>query len=305
MTDTVTRKLDFVVFGVPRGGTTAVANYISAARGFHCGVEVFPTYMDHATLHPPEAFLTKQHAQWLDTSVQAVRDGRDTIKVYGNKTPTYFYRLPSLLEELDNCPAIACVRDLRDVASSYTKRAENPDDPWASGRIGLFAMGDALLMLHALHRTPAEANILILSQAALLKDWKSVMTGALSHIGPAQISPGTEPDFDPDQLKRINGIKRRAARTEKPVLNENEEAALKRLRRDGVVDFFARKDVVPLNELRADIARLLDGTPPNPVAFSLRHAESHPNPEVKDFFERWSRQAGRAWRLYRDMPPTA
>ncbi|MCA0873433.1 sulfotransferase [Seohaeicola saemankumensis] len=292
----MTRKLDFVVFGVPRGGTTAVANYISAARGFHCGVEVFPTYMDHSTLDVPDAFLTRQHAQWLDTSVQAVRDNLDTLRVYGNKTPTYFYRLPSLLEELDNCPVIACVRDPREVASSYTKRATNPDDPWVRGRIGLFAMGDAILMLHALHRAPPDANIMILPQAALLADWRAVMTRALAHI-----APGTEPDFDPEALQRINGIKKRAARTEKPELTGVEERALKRLRRDGLVDFFARTDVVMLNDVREEIAEIIVRMPPNPVGFIRRLAGEHPDPEVETFFERWSRQASRAWRLYRDM----
>jgi hypothetical protein len=161
-------------------------------------------------------------------------------------------------------------------------------------------MGDALLMLHALHNAPADAKILVLPQAALLADWQAAMTRAVAHI-----APGTEPVFDPGQLKKINTIKKRAEEIEKPVLDPVEDRALARLKRDGVVDFFARDSVVELDALRGEIAEILTRTPPNPIAFIRHRAEDHPDPEVKVFFERWSRHAANAWRLYRGMETAA
>lgn len=298
----MTRKLDFIVFGLPRGGTTAVSNYISAAQGFHCGVEVFPTFLDHATLDIPQGFLTRQHKLWNGSSVEEITAHGDQIQVYGNKTPTYFYRLPSLLEDLDNCPAIACVRDLRSVATSYSKRAADANDPWIEGRVGLFAMGDALLLLHALHNTPKGSRVLVLPQGALLADWRAVMTRALAHIAPSELQ-GKEPDFDADKLTVINRIKTREEQREKPALDPVEERALKRLTRDGVMDFFTRPEPVLLDDVRDEIAAILAKTPPNPVAFVRHKAEEHPNPKVQDFFKTWSRHAGQAWRRYRPNAP--
>jgi hypothetical protein len=290
----LTRKLDFVVFGLPRGGTTAVANYISAVPELHCGVEVFPTYMDHATLDVPGAFVERQHDQWNSSSADEIRARGDVIRYFGNKTPTYFYRLPSLLVELDNCPAIACVRDLRAVATSYSKRAGDADDPWVAGRTGLFAMADAILMLQALNAAPEDANILIVSQAALLADWRATMTRAVAHIAPDVVA-----DFAPDRLRRIDHVRDRLSAQEKPTLSAVEERALRRLTKSGAVGFFARPDVVPLSQVRAEIADILTRTPPNPVNFLRRLLEDDPNPAVQGHFERWSRQATRAVRLYR------
>lgn len=289
----MTRKLDFIVFGLPRGGTTAVANYLSAVPQVHCGVEVFPTFLDHAALDIPSAFVERQDALWNDSSAEEIRTRGDEIKVFGNKTPTYFYRLPTLMEELDNCPTIACVRDLREVATSYSKRAGDPGDPWVEGRVGLFAMGDALIMLHALHNTGPEANIMILPQGALLEDWRAVMTRALAHV-----APGIPAEFDEKRLTRIDRIKRKTMAREKPVLEPAEKRALNRLRQDGVFDFFARKDIVMLSEVRDEVAALLERIPPNPIAFVRRHAENHTNPKVMEHFDRWARHARKSARAY-------
>lgn len=289
----MTRKLDFIVFGLPRGGTTAVANYISAVPQLHCGVEVFPTYLDHRDLEIPKGFIERQHDLWNPSSVEEITARGDEISHFGNKTPTYFYRLPSLLEELDNCPAIACVRDLREVATSYSKREADPEDPWKPGRTGIFAMGDALLMLHALHNVPEGSNVMILPQNALLADWKATMTRAVGHI-----APGVAAAFDEDRLKKINKVKRQTMAKEKPPLEDAERRALNRLRKAGLVDLFARDEIVMLEDIRGDIARIIKECPPNPVNFVRQRGADHSNPQVMEFFQGWSRQAARAARLY-------
>jgi hypothetical protein len=190
------------------------------------------------------------------------------------------------------------VRDLRSVATSYSKRAAAPEDPWVEGRVGLIAMGDALLLLHALHNVPKGSNVLILPQGALLADWQAVMTRALGHI-----SPEIEPEFDAEKLKVINRIKTREEQREKPALHPVEPRALTRLERDGVIDFFTRPEPVLLDDVRDEITAILERTPQNPIAFIRRKVEEHPNPKAAEFFERWARQAGRAWRLYRDAAP--
>lgn len=280
------RKLDFVVFGMPRGGTTAVASYISAVDALFCSNEVFPTFMDHSGLDIPAAFLEQQANLQNPRSVDDIRTRGDEILRFGNKTPTYFYRLNPLLEELDNCPAIACVRDPRAVANSYSMRASAPKDLWQEGRVGLFAIGDALLLLHALHQVPADANVLIMPQNALLDDWSGAMQQAIAHI-----APDIPAVFSPARLKRIDRRKKKFGSREKPGLEAVEERALKRMERDGVTAFFDRRDVVPLDAVRGEIGEILARTPANPVNFIHRLVADHPNPEALAYFDRWSRHS--------------
>lgn len=287
----MTRKLDFIVFGMPRGGTTAVAHYLSAMQGVFCGNEVFPTFVDHAKLQMPDNFLHCDHTHWNPNAMEEVTRRRDEIAFYGNKTPTYFYRLNSLLKDLDNCPAIACVRDPKSVAMSYAMRAADPGDRWPEGRAGLFAMGDALLLLHALNNAPAEAKIRIMPQNALLEDWQGAMQIAAGHV-----IPGHEVAYSEDWLKKIRKRKRQASRKKKPDLVQAERQALRRLERSGAVAFMNRSDVVDLNDVRGELAEIVAACPKNPVKFIGRLVENHPNPQARVFYDRWAQHVNRGWR---------
>lgn len=288
------RRLDFVVMGLPRGGTTAVARYLSAVPEIHCGIEVFPTYLDHASLSVPEGFLAHDDPHWLPASVNEVTQRQNEIRWYGNKTPTYFYRLPTLLAQLDDAPAIVCLRDLRAVASSYNARAANPKDlSWDPGRVGLFAIGDALLLLHALAACPARARVLLVPQSALLNDWRAVMERAVAHV-----APGAAPDFDPCRVRGLVAFCDRLVAPPPLRLDLAERRAFTRLDQDGVTDFFADPTPRLLTEVRAGLEALLESAPASPIRFVQRHLESHGTAEAHAFFPTWLRHATRASRLY-------
>ena len=291
---TVVRKLDFFVFGMPRGGTSAVARYISAVDALHCGQEVFPVALDHSKLDIPTGFLEPQANYWIDSSIEEVTRKADTIQLYGNKTPTYFYRLSGLMTELDNAPSIACVRNPRSVAVSYSTRSLNPKDNWKAGRRGLFAIGDALMLAHALHHTPRDAKILVLPQKALLIDWMATMEKAISHI-----APGVSAKFNDVALEKINKIKSRQSSSKKADLEDVELRALKRIEKDGLFDLFNRDDAVLLDEVRDDLARIVHDGPGNPVGFILRLAADHPDPIAREYANRWAKPARRAWQSFK------
>jgi hypothetical protein len=290
----VVKKLDFLVFGMPRGGTSAVARYISAVDALHCGQEVFPISLNHANLDVPTAFLERQAERWNESSVKEVTAKGDKIKFYGNKTPTYFYRLPGVLKELDNVPTIACVRHPRSVALSYSTRSLNPKDNWHSGRRGLFAVGDALMLVHALHHAPRDAKIMILPQKSLLVDWKATMTKAVAHI-----APSVSADFNPKALDEIDLIKNRQTSRTKVELENIEERALNRIERIGLFELFDRDDVFMLNDVREYLARIVSDGPGNPVGFINRLAAEHPDELARNFAERWNNPAKRAWKGFR------
>lgn len=294
------KKLDFLVFGMPRGGTSAVARYISAVDALHCGQEVFPISLDHSKLDVPHAFLERQAERWNDSSVKEVTAKGDLIKLYGNKTPTYFYRLPGVLEELDNVPTIACVRNPRSVALSYSTRSLNPKDNWHAGRRGLFAVGDALMLVHALHHAPRDAKIMILPQKSLLVDWQATMTKAIAHI-----APDIKAEFNPVALEEIDKIKNRQTSRTKVELENIELRALNRIERIGLFDLFDRDDVFMADEVREDVARIVADGPGNPIGFITRLAAEHPDQLARDFVERWTNPARRAWKGFKTSAAAA
>lgn len=292
------RKLDFIVFGMPRGGTSAVGRYLSAVDALHCGQEVFPISLDHAKLNIPEAFLKRQHERWNDSSVADIEARRDQIRFYGNKTPTYFYRLNEVLEELDNCPAIACVRSPRSVALSYSTRSTNERDPWHPGRRGLYAAGDAMMLAHALLNTPETARIMVIPQQSLLEDWRAVMTSAVKLI-----APGAEVEFNQSKLEEIEHIKRRQTSRQKVELEEAEETALKRLEGTGLFELYDRSTPYMLNDVRGQLTEVVSKLPPNPLNFIKRLSEKLPDQVAQDFYERWQSPAKRAWKTLRPRSP--
>ncbi len=290
----MTRKLDFIVFGMPRGGTSAVGRYLSAVKEIHCAQEVVPVNGNHAILDVPDCLLASTGKNWRSSSVADVTARRDTSRYYGNKRPQYFYRLNGVLEELDNCPAIACVRNPRSVALSYSTRSLNPKDNWHAGRRGLFAVGDALMLVHALHHAPRDARIMILPQKALLADWRATMTRAIAHI-----APSIPADFNPAALEEIDKIKNRQTSRSKVDLEKIETRALNRIEQIGLFDLFDRDATFMLDEVRDDLARIVADGPGHPIGFITRLAGEHPDPLARAFAERWSNPAKRAWKQFK------
>lgn len=283
-------KLDFIVFGMPRSGTSATARYLSAIDGIHCGQEVFPLSLDHSRLDVPRAFVERQHDKWNDSSAEIVAAKGDSIRYWGNKTPTYFYRLEQIMEELGQCPAVVCLRAPQSVAQSYSTRAQTERDRWHAGRRGLYAAGDALMLAHVLAAFSRPQNILVLPQNALLHDWKTAMARVAAHV-----APGHPVSFDADVLGRIDQIKARQTKRKKLELEKVERNALKRLDRTGLSDFFDRHEIGLLADVQPELKSLVAHGPPNPVGFMRRLAADHPAPEARAYFQNWSAPAARAW----------
>ena len=293
------RKLDFIVFGMPRGGTSAVSRYISSVDELYCGLEVFPVGLQHDRIDVPQAFLERQHPRWSPVAVKDVMERADTVQRYGNKTPYYIYRLPAILRELDNCPAVGCVREVRPIAMSYSTRAANPRDTWDTGRRGLFAAGDAVMLVHVLLNLPPRTNVMIVPQAALLADWRAVMTKVVGHI-----APGTPAVFNPERLGEIDEIKTSQVGRTKVELVDVEEEALARLEGTGLGELFSRDDVFLVNDVRDELAAIKAACPPDPVAFIGELAERHPEPTLMEYYGRWANLAGKAFqRMYKPQQP--
>lgn len=292
------RGLDFLVWGLPRSGTSAVASYLSAVPGVHCGNEVFPTFLDHGTIRAPRDFLAHDDPLWIPASVAevtAMQARGDEIRVWGNKTPTYLYNLAALHDQLGPVPQLLCLRGLDRVAASYAMRAADPDDSWPRGRGALFACGDALILLHALAQLPRTDHILTVPQARLTADWETVMSRALAHV-----APDVPEGYREQDLVRIAKRRETSAARPKPApakLAQVERDALGKMRKIGAAAFFESDAIGPVSDRRDEIAAILAAAPPDPVkwmrAAVARHPDGQQNGAAQDFLRVWLNHVSR------------
>ncbi|MAU94914.1 sulfotransferase family protein [Marinibacterium profundimaris] len=289
------RPLDYLVYGLPRSGTSAVAAYLSAVPGVHCGLEVFPTFMDHGALRAPRDFLAHDDPLWRPSSVAEVTARGGGIRVWGNKTPTYFYNLAALYDQLGPVPSLLCLRPLEQVAASYAMRAADPEDSWPRGRGALFAFGDALVLLRALHRLERCDHILAVPQGPLVADWRAVMGQALAHV-----APDVPPEFREDELGRIVRRRERSAARPKPPVAEMQQVerdALGKMRQIGATGFFADETIGPVEARRPALEAILQAAPPDPVGWMRRAVERLDDDGAGvAFLEAWTKHVARVTR---------
>ena len=279
--------LDFIVFGVGRSGTTAVAHYLNSIERIHCGIELFPPYLDHRKLVVPDSFLDGPIVP--NTSVngrvsyQSVLQNGNKIKCYGNKTPDYYYRLEGVMSEIGQPKAILCYRDIAKVAQSYSMRAQKVKDGWPRGRTGLFAFLDLALLMMSLNSVNSE-SIFVIPHMALKKDWlKTISSAALFLDG------GHPPDFDADKIAIINSTKRRTEKTKKPKLNPLELKLLKIFDQAKIDSIFIQDQTFMLSEKKELIHRAVQDLNNGLLAEAIELVSRVENEEVKKSLRQWHR----------------
>lgn len=290
------RRLDFIVSGTARSGTTAVTQYLQTVRHIHCANEVFGPTDDHRQLHPPHCFFQAEIAAAASPVLSAYTKYRRSsqaavakatqIAAWGNKSPSYIYRLNGVLSEIARPRAVVLARALMPVAESYVKRALDPDDSFTNGRTGIFAIGDWMALAHALAIAPGD-QVLVLPYRGLVRDWRETITKVCAFV-----SPGTPPDFDEDAVEAIRQsyLRRKQKKRELPwEISEFERAAVRQAQGfglDAILDGdqpFLLADVQPA--LRAAVARL-----PDLVPYIHGLTQGHPVPEAVTYFPVWARQ---------------
>lgn len=180
----------FIVSGVGRSGTTAVARALNLHPRVWCAIE----HVDHAADHrglfqEPDALLragaSATHFQFNRGALDTKR--RATLAAIGNKWPQYFLRWQGVLSEMDAPRAIVVVRDLAAVMASWNARLAEGSFP--SNYASAYAMIDCPEMVRvACSALPCDT--LFVSYRTLLFGERCAepFARALAHIGaPADI----------------------------------------------------------------------------------------------------------------------
>lgn len=289
----MSRKLDFIVFGVPRSGTTAVTRYINCVPTIHCGIEGFGYRHDHAIIRAPEAFFDNpffpNNEDSLKKSRKDIQRKEGKIEYYGNKLPKYFYRLQGVLDEIEHPRAILCYRDVEKAALSYTSRAHR-EGPWPRGHTGIYAVFDMMLQLHALSRV-RNAEIIVVPHEALVKDWQATMTRAIEFI-----LPGISFEFDMARVEATEERKTVEANMPRADLSPTDREAIAAIDGPGISQVLSRDEAYPLAEVADRIPGLVARLPQRMLAFANALMEKHEDPKTRDYYTRWLGRGRPAWR---------
>lgn len=284
------RKLDFIVFGLARSGTTALTNLIRANRRLYCGAEFFTPRQDHSRIDVPKAFFDEEARLERDGKVpQNIRVSMDIlhrrdpaeIVLYGNKWPLYSHFFDRVMSELDHPKAILAYRDYRACARSYERRSQDPNDGWPAGRRSIFAGLELIHILKMLAQS-THKNTLIVPQKLLANNPEKTLEQVTEYL-----TPGQPVALDKD----VAGLLERSlasGRQRKPKpLTPSEQPVFRKLDNAGVNDLFPSDRCVQLKEIQAALREAVAKLPEDHISFGKRLALEHGDTTVLEYFEIW------------------
>ncbi|MCX7382888.1 MAG: sulfotransferase [Alphaproteobacteria bacterium] len=154
------RTLDFVVLGIARSGTTALAEAINLDPRCFCAHEYFQQRrIDFSKVFVPEAFYDAENSnnnpEKLTRVVAEVKRKLAVTSdlVYGNKEPIHFLIMERLHREIPDAKGLYIYRPAHQIADSWDRRARNEKDRWLPGRTGYFALLEWLIGVSRLAET--------------------------------------------------------------------------------------------------------------------------------------------------------
>jgi hypothetical protein len=144
------RKLDFIVFGIPRSGTKTLVRALNLHPHVYCAMERFHYRADHSQIVFPDSFL----------DASDIRDRHDLNKIRrikkelaakgeilhaGNKLPRYYFALERLNAGVPALKNLWIYRSPYGFMQSWNRRELNSRrGRWRAGQVGLFGLLELL-----------------------------------------------------------------------------------------------------------------------------------------------------------------
>jgi hypothetical protein len=201
-------KLDFVVFGPGRSGTTSFLAAFNLHPKVFCASEFLPMTEDHSAFRMPENLLHSRLSERphrlksLDTLRNKLAQG--PVQFYGNKMPRYYLRLNALRRELPELKFFYIYRSPLEFVHSWDRRSRDDSDRWPEGMRGVYGAIEQMFCLMRLAQMPP--GVTMVSYRALFFRDPKLMLRVLKRLGAkprefdqamfeAQIFPHKERNF--------------------------------------------------------------------------------------------------------------
>ena len=137
------RALDFIVFGVGRSGTTALATSLNLHGDILCGIERFHYNVAPVLIDFPHSFEDtsfKCNALHLEATRMLFASKGPGVAFAGNKHPRYYCNLDAWRTFKPDLRKIAIYRSPYEYLASWQQRAANPVDDWHNDLQGVFGI---------------------------------------------------------------------------------------------------------------------------------------------------------------------
>lgn len=182
------RRLDFIVMGVARSGTTGLVRGINLDPDCFCGHEYFEHHyrLDYATVAVPDAFFDPNYAPGNErnrrnaATILRAKLEAGPVAHYGHKQPRYFLVMESINRQIPGLRNLVIHRQPHAMADSWDRRAFNEQDPWPRGRTGYLGLIEWIVSLVRLAETRIDHRIV--DFIALFQDDPAVFARAMTYL---------------------------------------------------------------------------------------------------------------------------
>jgi hypothetical protein len=164
---------------------------------------------------------------------------------------------------------------------SYSSRSRTETDKWHSGRVGMFAALETILMVHAVSRVRG-LDVMVIPQKALMHNWRATTLAAGAFIDHA-----LELSFDAPSLERVHNMKDRSRRRAAPVIKPVDQRLADIVKAVGIDEIFEREQPFPLVDVIDKVRGAAAMLPTNLLELAVENARTHPNPKAVDYCVLW------------------
>ncbi len=280
--------LSFVLFGVPRSGTSALADALNLQPDVFCGherllgyrkwtsrQEIIDALLAAGSNNPGAA--VKKNLGHLSRKI----DGSQPF-IIGDKAPEYYINMKQITKIHPTVKKICIYRSPYGFAPSWDVRANNiHDNTWERGRIGIFGIFDLLMMFHIIQNTDLDATVV--SYAALFQDGVRVFPALVEQITGHPAAPEVLPAFRKQFFQRRKEGRGRAEASPYRELLQSIEV-------DGIDAAIRERRIMPAQRLKAITRGYVETAAPRvarSIIARLADLPSSVSIEVAKFGHRW------------------
>jgi hypothetical protein len=175
----------FVVMGVPRSGTSALAEALNLHREIMCGDEYFDDLKNAGSADLPAAFEDPGITRPLGDKTRALYLGKkSTARLFGDKNPWYYHDLPDLNLAVPACRKVCIYRRKLGFWRSWNARAADKADlHWARGQTGFFGLLELICLLNRLADVHGSGEVLMIDFEALFFEQPDIIQRLYAYLG--------------------------------------------------------------------------------------------------------------------------
>ncbi len=276
------RHLDFIAFGVPRSGTTALGRSFNLHPDIFCGVERFNCLIDPNKIYFPNSFRNPAFQcnpkNLKSTNANLTLKG-DGVALAGDKSPRYYCNLDQWAALKQPPKFVAIYRSPYEFLDSWRRRAAGAGDNWSKEQVGLFGLWETFALLHN-SLNFADDTLFVPYDAMFFKN-PDVVRRVIAHVG------GDPARYNHEQfLKELFNQQHRTR--SRPKLPDDEVRLLEAAAVDRLDKIMLVNDAFVIGERRQEIEKYLSSVPANLAELGEQWLSERASRSMSKYLRYWA-----------------